>query len=143
MKNIFLTLALVLSTTIYGIAQDVTGKWKTIDDKSGEAKSIVEVFKKNGKVYGKVIKILDPTKQGEICKNCPGELNGKKILGMTIINDLEKNGNEYSGGTVLDPNNGKVYKCLMALEEPNILKVRGYVGISLIGRSQYWVRQEQ
>lgn len=143
MKNIFLTLALVLSTTIYGIAQDVTGKWKTIDDKSGEAKSIVEVFKKNGKVYGKVIKILDPTKQGEICKNCPGELNGEKILGMTIINDLEKNGNEYSGGTVLDPNNGKVYKCLMALEEPNILKVRGYVGISLIGRSQYWVRQEQ
>ena len=142
MKKIFLTFALILSVAITGIAQDVTGKWKTIDDKSGEAKSIVEIFKKNGKVYGKVVKILDPTKQEATCRNCPEELNGKPILGMVILNDLEKDGDEYSGGTVLDPDNGKVYKCLIALEEPNKLKVRGYIGISLIGRSQFWVRVE-
>ena len=142
MKSIFLTLALVLSATLTGMAQDVTGKWKTIDDKSGEAKSIVEIFKKNGKVYGKVIEILDPTKRAATCRNCPENLNGKPILGMVIMNDLEKDGDEYSGGTVLDPDNGKVYKCLIALEGPNKLKVRGYIGISLIGRSQYWERVE-
>lgn len=124
------------------MAQDITGKWKTIDDKSGEAKSIVEIFKKNGKVYGKVIEILDPTKQKATCRNCPEEFNGKPILGMVILNDLEKDGDEYSGGTVLDPNNGKVYKCLIALEGPNKLEVRGYIGFSLIGRSQYWERVE-
>lgn len=140
MKKTFLTLALIICTILTGTAQDVVGKWKTIDDESGEAKSIVEIYKQDGKIYGKVIEILNPAKRGAICKDCPDEAKGKPILGLVILKGLKKDGDEYSGGTILDPNNGKVYKSLIALEGPNKLKVRGYIGFSLLGRSQYWQR---
>lgn len=140
MKKTLLTLALIICAVLTGTAQDVLGKWKTIDDQTGDAKSIVEIYKHDGKIYGKVIEILDPTKQKAVCKDCPDEAKGKPILGLVILKGLEKDGNEYSGGTILDPNSGKVYKCLIALEDANKLKVRGYVGFSLLGRSQYWHR---
>lgn len=140
MKKTILTLALIMCAVLTGTAQDVVGKWKTIDDETGKAKSIVEIYKQNGKIFGKVIEILDPTKQDATCRDCPGDAKGKPIIGLVILKDLEKDGEEYSGGTILDPNNGKVYKSLIALESPNKLKVRGYVGFSLLGRSQYWVR---
>lgn len=140
MKEMMLTLILAVAVSLTGFSQDVFGKWKTIDDETGEAKSIVEVYQQNGKVYGKVIEILNPAKKNSTCDNCEGENKGKPIQGLVILRDLKKDGNEYSGGTILDPTKGKVYKALIALEEPNKLKVRGYIGFSLIGRSQYWER---
>ena len=140
MKKTILTFALIICAVLTGTAQDVLGKWKTIDDETGQAKSIVEIYKQDGKIYGKVIEILDPTKQKAVCKDCPEDAKGKPILGLVILKGLEKDGKEYSGGTILDPNSGKVYKCLIALEDANKLKVRGYVGFSLLGRSQYWHR---
>lgn len=140
MKKTFLTFALILCAVLNASAQDVVGKWKTIDDETGKAKSIVEIYKQDGKIFGKVIEILDPTKQDATCRDCPDNAKGKPINGLVILKNLEKDGDEYSGGTILDPSNGKVYKCLIALEEPNKLKVRGYVGFSLLGRSQYWER---
>jgi len=121
-------------------AQDVTGKWKSIDDETGEAKSIIEIYKKDGKVYGKIVEILNKDRQDAKCTECDGANKDKPILGMVIMNGLEKDGDEYDGGTILDPQSGKVYKCLIELEEANKLKVRGYIGFSLLGRTQYWTR---
>lgn len=140
MKKLFLTISLLLFTVIAAVAQDVTGKWKTIDDETGEAKSVVEIYKQNGKVYGKVVEILDPKKRGLPCDKCSGSDKGKPIMGLVIIKDLKKDGSEYSGGTITDPNNGKVYKCYIELDGPNKLDVRGYIGFSLLGRTQTWTR---
>ena len=121
-------------------SQSVIGKWKTIDDATGEAKSIVEVFSKSGKVYAKVVDILDPANKNSICKNCAGDDKNKPILGLTIIKGLSKDGSEYNSGEILDPKNGKLYKCTLSLESKDKLKIRGYIGFSLLGRTQYWHR---
>lgn len=121
-------------------SQSIVGKWKTIDDATGEAKSIVEVFSKSGKIYAKVVEILDPANKKSVCKKCSGEDKNKPILGLTIIKGLSKDGYEYNSGEILDPNNGKSYKCALSLESKDKLKVRGYIGFSLLGRTQYWHR---
>tara|TARA_R100001369_G_scaffold92496_1_gene137899 strand:- start:1808 stop:2236 length:429 start_codon:yes stop_codon:yes gene_type:complete len=140
MKKLFLTMTLVAITALTAVAQDVTGKWKTIDDETGEEKSIVEIYKDNGKVYGKVVEILNPAKKDATCVDCPGADKDKPILGLVIIKGLEKDGDEYNDGKILDPNSGKVYKCYIELESQDKLKVRGYIGFSLLGRTQYWHR---
>ena len=121
-------------------SQSVIGKWKTIDDATGEAKSIVEVFSKSGKIYAKVFDILDPATKNNLCKQCSGDDKNKPILGLTIIKGLSKDGSEYNSGEILDPKNGKLYKCALTLESKDKLKVRGYIGFSLLGRTQYWHR---
>lgn len=118
----------------------VIGRWKTIDDQTGKAISIVEIFEKHGKIYGKVIEIFDPKSKGKLCENCEGEDHNKPVLGLIVIKGLKRDGNEYSGGKILDPKFGRLYKCYINLEDKDKLKVRGYVGISLFGRTQYWQR---
>lgn len=140
MKKMFLIILVTIFTFSNGMAQDVFGKWKTIDDETGEAKSIVEIYEQNGKVYGKVVEILTPGRENAVCEECKGKNKNKPIRGMVILKDLMKDKDEYSGGTILDPTNGKEYKCYITLENANKLKVRGYIGFSLIGRSQYWHR---
>ncbi|MGB5941945.1 MAG: DUF2147 domain-containing protein [Leeuwenhoekiella sp.] len=140
MKKFTLTLILTLATVAGSFAQDVFGKWKTIDDETGEAKSIVEIYKKNGKVFGKVVEILNEDRKDAKCQDCPGDRADQPILGLEIIRGLEKDDDEYEDGTILDPQNGKVYKCYIELESADKLKVRGYIGFSLIGRTQYWYR---
>jgi uncharacterized protein (DUF2147 family) len=121
-------------------AQNVLGKWKTIDDKTGEAKSIVEVYENNGKLYGKVIEIFDATKRNRKCDKCEGIDKNKPVLGLTIIKGLTKDDAEYNGGKILDPETGNLYKCILKLSGKDKLEVRGYMGFALIGRSQTWVR---
>ncbi|MBT0608183.1 DUF2147 domain-containing protein [Aequorivita echinoideorum] len=140
MKKLFLSISLIALTVMSVVAQDVTGKWKTIDDETGEAKSIIEIYKKDGKVYGKIVEILDPAKQKAVCSECTGSDKGKPIMGMVILKGLTKDGSEYNDGTITDPTSGKVYKSYIELEGENKLKVRGYIGFSLLGRTQYWQR---
>lgn len=121
-------------------AQSVTGKWKTFDDETKEAKSIVEITERDGKIYGKVIEILNPAKKNIKCTNCSGTDKDKPVLGLEILKGLSKDGKEYSDGKILDPSNGKLYKCTVSLDGNDKLKVRGYVGISAFGRTQNWVR---
>lgn len=115
----------------------IEGKWKTIDDETGKAKSYVEIFKKSdGKYYGKVAQLLiKPTDPN--CTGCKDDRKGKPILGMEVIRGLSKDGNEFTGGTITDPKNGKTYKCTIT-KDGDKLNVRGYMGISLIGRTQTW-----
>ncbi len=139
MKNVITTFVLTAFATLSMQAQTVTGKWKTIDDETGKAKSIVEISENNGKLYGKVIEILTDKKDAK-CDKCPGADKGKPIKGLTIIKGLKKDGKEYSGGTITDPGTGKEYKCALKLNGTDKLDVRGYVGIQALGRTQTWVR---
>lgn len=123
-------------------AQDVFGKWTTIDDNTGKARSTIEIFEKGGKVYGKIVAITDPEKRDRRCEKCTGDDKNRPILGLEILKGLEKNGDKYEGGYITDPDNGKRYKCYIELEDPNTLKVRGFIGLSLIGRTQIWKRAE-
>ncbi|MFV5696301.1 DUF2147 domain-containing protein [Flavobacterium sp. LB3P122] len=139
-KSRLVIIALFFVTIFYGQNQTVIGKWKTIDDETGKAKSIVEIYEKSGKIYGKVIEILEEEHRKKVCTNCSGEDKNKPILGMTVIKGLTKEGNQYTRGKILDPKNGKLYKCYITLESKDKLKVRGFIGISLFGRTQYWYR---
>ncbi|OCB78628.1 DUF2147 domain-containing protein [Flavobacterium crassostreae] len=139
MKKRITTLVLVFVTTIF-YSQEVIGKWKTIDDQTGKAKSIVEIYEKSGKIYGKVVEILDASHAKDLCQNCPGEDAKKPILGLNVIKGLSKDGTEYNSGEIIDPKTGKIYKCLIELEQKDKLKVRGYIGFALMGRTQYWYR---
>jgi len=118
----------------------ITGKWKTIDDETNKPKSIVEIFVKEGKYYGKIVKLFRTAdeEQDPLCEECPEEdaRYKKKIIGMEILKEMVKSGSEYSEGTILDPNNGKIYRCKI-WREGNNLKLRGYVGPFY--RTQTWL----
>ena len=139
MKKIILSITFLL-IAITGFSQTVIGKWKTIDDETGKAKSIVEIYEKSGKIYGRILEILEEENRNRKCDLCTGIEKDKPILGMVIIKGLTKDGDEYSGGKILDPKNGKQYKCYITLDGKDKLKVRGYIGISLLGRTQTWAR---
>lgn len=140
MKNVW-TIMLVSLFTITGMyAQSVLGKWNTIDDNTGEARSVVEVYEKGGKVYGKIVSITDPTKRDKVCEQCTGDDKNRPILGLEILKGLQEKGAKYEGGYITDPDNGKKYKCYIELDGADKLKVRGFIGMSIIGRTQIWQR---
>lgn len=140
MKRTALTVALSILLVYVGYSQDVFGKWKTVDDSTGEARSIIEIYEDNGKVYGKIVDLINPKQKNPICDKCCCEYKDQPVVGLTFIKGLQKDGDEYNGGKILDPENGKLYKCYITLEDEVTLKVRGYIGISLLGRTQYWYR---
>jgi len=121
-------------------SQSVLGKWKTIDDETGKEKAVVEIYEVDGKIYGRIVEILEVEHRFKKCTLCQGTDKDKPIMGLIFIKGLTKDGEEYSGGKILDPKNGKLYKCYITLEGNDKLKVRGYIGISLLGRTQYWKR---
>lgn len=138
MKNIlFLSMTLFLSSMLQG--QSITGTWKTIDDETNEAKSHLELFMGDGKLYGKVVKLLKsaPDKR---CDKCPGERKDQPILGMIVLVNMKEKEGFWQSGDILDPEKGKWYSCKMWLKDgdPNTLVVRGYIGPFY--RTQYWYR---
>lgn len=136
---------LLLSTQLSFATTDTpAGLWQSIDDKSGKPRSLIRINENNGEYRAVVEKGLLPTDTGDaVCDKCTDERKNQPIIGMTIANGLKKNGDKYDGGEILDPDNGKIYKCKMTLNKAgDELEVRGYIGISLIGRSQIWKRIE-
>jgi uncharacterized protein (DUF2147 family) len=120
----------------------IVGRWRTFDDKTGKAKGIVLIYEQNGQFFGKVESSIDPKQANKICDLCKDDRKNKPVTGMTILRRLQRNGDEYGGGDILDPDNGTVYRCKARLAEGGKkLIVRGYVGISLLGRSQTWTRE--
>jgi len=142
----FLSLCLLVTFSNITIAQNLSpvGLWKTIDDTTGKPRSLIRINENNGELSAVVEKGLLATDTGDaVCDKCTDERKDKKIIGMTIAKGLKKSGDQYDGGEILDPNNGKIYRCKMKLDETgNMLEVRGYIGISLLGRSQTWNRVE-
>lgn len=121
------------------------GKWKTFDDKTGRAKSIVQIREENGELTGKVLEVLEsPAGPHPVCRPCEGERKDQPVEGMTILWGAKKNGDAWDGGEILDPQNGRIYHVsLTLLDNGQKLEVHGYIGISAIGRSQIWQRQEE
>jgi uncharacterized protein (DUF2147 family) len=130
----------VLITQLAMGQKQIVGIWKNLDDEDGKEKSHIEIYEKDGKLKAKVIKLL-PNATMKICSECKGALKNKPIEGMEIVWGLKKyTEKEYSDGEILNPKNGKIYSCNILLETPDKLKVRGFLGFSMIGKTQYWYR---
>lgn len=141
-KKRILTCCFILITIGFSEAQTIFGKWYSIDEDTKKKESIIEIYKKEGKAYAKIISVLDESKQDNVCTKCKGSRKNKPILGMNILTGLKKKDDEWSGGKILDPKNGKEYKCYIKLLNKNTLKVRGYLGFSMLGRTVTWKRVE-
>lgn len=121
------------------------GLWRTIDDKTGKEKSLIRIVEINGEFRGSVEKLFrepgeDPNPN---CDKCQGDKKNKPVIGMLILTGLKKDGELWSGGEILDPQNGKTYKCKAWLEDKGRkLHVRGFIGMALLGRTQVWLREE-
>lgn len=133
-------LVISLSSIVVTLAQSPEGTWVTIDDKRNVDIAHVKIFKEDGMLYGKVLKLL-PEARVRTCEGCSGDLKDKPLKGVTLITDVKPTGNKYwSKGKLLDPKSGRQYSCSIWLDDPNTLKVRASFGISLIGRTQTWRR---
>jgi uncharacterized protein (DUF2147 family) len=121
---------------------DPVGLWKTIDDKTGRPKALVRIFERNGELFGKVEAGLDGHKE-RVCDLCKDERKNQLVGGMEVIRHMKKSGDEYVGGDILDPDTGRVYRCKLRVEDGGKkLDVRGFLGFSLLGRTQTWIRKE-
>lgn len=137
--------AVFATASVHAAELSPAGLWKTIDDQSGQAKGLVRIREIAGKFEGKIDKIFpkpgdDPAPR---CEKCEGVLHNQPVLGLTFLWGFTKQGDEYQGGEILDPENGKIYRAKMKLiERGKKLEVRGFIGFSLFGRSQTWIREE-
>ena len=145
-KTFFLILALLAGTgiTLQGQnykADDILGTWL-----NQEATGKVQIYKENNKYFGKLVWLRNPidsiTGLPRTDKENPDEkLKSTPIIGLVNLKNFVFNGeDEWSGGTIYDPKNGKTYKCYIQFESQNKLKIRGYVGVSLLGRNTYWTK---
>jgi uncharacterized protein (DUF2147 family) len=133
-------LAVLFCTSLVFAAESPVGKWNTIDEKTGKVTSEVELYEQDGKMFGKITGLPEPNDaQGKpvTCTKCTGTDKNKPIIGLTIIKDLSLKGDHYKDGTILDPDDGKIYKSEIWIEDGK-LKVRGYIGF--LYRTQTWVR---
>jgi len=141
--NLLLTFLLSINS-IFSTNQSCVGKWTTYDEETGKKKSTVELYKIDGKLYGKILYLYpkEGREDNPVCKKCTDDRKGKHIVGMQIARALVWNGSEWEDGKILDPENGKIYTVSMWLdsESPNKLNVRGYIGIFF--RTQKWTRVE-
>jgi uncharacterized protein (DUF2147 family) len=122
-------------------AASVEGTWQTIDDETEQPKSVVRLWQEGGELKGQIVEILKPAKKANRCTECSGERKNQPIEGMVFIWGMKKEGDAWEGGRILDPNNGKEYKAIIRLSNNGRnLDVRGFIGFSLIGRTQNWNR---
>ena len=144
MPKFFYLLAFCL-LSLLSQAQSCTGYWITIDDATGLKKSIVELYKKDGVLYGKVVYIYKRGKDGpnSKCTECSGKLYNQPVMGMLIVKQMQWSGSQWEDGSILDPDNGKTYTCTIWLNEANKdkLNVRGYIGPFF--RTQEWIRTDK
>lgn len=139
MKHLCTLFIMTLSFATHG--QSIIGQWETYDDETMEKKAIIDIYKTNNLYFAKIIESY-VSDRNAICDTCKGIRKGDPINGLVIIENIKKDGDEFNGGTIFDPENGKIYKCYLKLMNSNKLKVRGYIGFPLLGRTQYWIRKE-
>ncbi len=136
-------LGILVMSTITVKSQSIFGKWKTIDDRTGKPKAIIDIYKKDGLMYGHVVEILEEGKEDAVCSKCDGELKDQPILGMMIIEAAKKqHTGEWKGKKLFDPQQAMTFRCKIWLnpENEDELKVRGY--LAFIYRTQTWLRVE-
>jgi len=136
---------LLLSSAVAWAATDTpVGTWQQVDDQTGKVKSIIQITDDNGELQGKVLQVLiSDTGPHPVCTKCEGAKKDQPIEGMTIMWGVHKDGDVWDGGKILDPKSGTVYKVKLSMSNGGQkLDVHGYVGFSLLGRSQIWIRQQ-
>jgi uncharacterized protein (DUF2147 family) len=138
---------MILTSAASAFAQNATpvGTWQTIDDTTGKPKAIIQIQDDgSGQLSGKVVRGIGEFDHPEKrCTACTDDRKDQLVKGMTIITGMRQDGDQWDGGQILDPENGKLYKCKMKMEDNGQkLTVRGYIGVSLLGRSQTWIRQQ-
>ena len=138
---IALSAGALLSTSVFAVSLNGT-QWQTIDDKTGEKKAVIQLTESGGKVSGKIIKVLNKEKADALCTKCPGSLKNKPVEGLQILSGLKADGNnQCSDGKLVDPESGKTYSGKLTLSDNGqSLKLRGFVGTPVFGRSQTWQR---
>lgn len=117
------------------------GVWRTIDDKTHKPRALVQIYARDGLLFGRVTSIIDGQYANARCQDCSGDRKDQPVVGLEIIRDMRPDGHRWDGGTILNPQTGDVYHCSMYLgPQGETLIVRGYIGFSLFGRSQTWQR---
>jgi len=134
-----ITISVLCIFNLLPAQSDIFGVWKAIDDKDGDPSSHLEIFKVGDKAHAKVVKIYDQPAD-VLCEPCKGDKHNKPVLGMEILWDMQEKGTSWSGGRIMDPENGKDYKCKITQRDEDTLDVRGYIGIPALGRTQTWYR---
>lgn len=140
----YLSLPVLLLCSLLAHASSPIGVWKTIDDETGEAKSLVQISEANGELQARIVKLFRKPEedQNPLCTKCDGARKNQPIIGMQVLWGLKADGDRYSGGHVLDPKKGKVYNAtLKVAPDGKSLEMRGFLGISLLGRTQKWLRE--
>lgn len=118
----------------------IEGKWKTVDDHTGETTSVIEIYNRNGLIFGKIAKVFNAGDEGSICSSCTGKDKNRPLVGLNILRNFKPSEKVFKGGQIFDPSNGKEYRCKIWLDENDKDKmyVRGYLGIFY--RTQNWYR---
>ncbi|OGB32024.1 MAG: hypothetical protein A3F78_04285 [Burkholderiales bacterium RIFCSPLOWO2_12_FULL_61_40] len=145
MKRLLIATAAAALASASAMATTPAGLWKTIDDNTGNVRSLIRITQVNGEYNGTIEKLFRTPDQDQNpkCDKCEGALKDKPITGMTILTGLRQDGSEFADGKILDPENGKVYSSKASLDDNGKkLEVRGFIGVSLFGRSQTWVRAD-
>ena len=136
-------IALLLAGTAPALAASPTpvGLWRQVDERNGQARSLVRLFQQGDTLYGRVERIFDPAQAAERCDACPGDMRGQPVLGLVLLRGLTWDGDAWSGGTIVDPETGHSYRCTIRVsDDGRRLTIRGYLGVALLGRSQTWHR---
>ncbi len=124
-------------------ARSPIGLWKTIDDKTGRPRALVRVYEQNGLLFARIERSFTPGAEGRVCAVCTDDRRNQPIIGLVIIRNMRYVDGAYSGGDILDPDSGSVYRCTLRLDQTGArLMVRGYIGFPWLGRSQTWERQQ-
>jgi uncharacterized protein (DUF2147 family) len=145
LRSILIAFALVLATAAYAANDTPVGTWTQVDDATGKPKSIIEITEQpDGTLQGTVKQVLF-SDQGPhpVCEKCEGERHNQPVEGMVIMWGVKKNGDQWDGGQILDPHNGKTYRVKLSLKDDGQkLDVRGYIGMPMLGRTQTWIRKD-
>ena len=133
--------AFIYTLLLFVQPTSVVGTWENIDDETGVKKSEIVLYIKEGKLYGRIERLLLEEDKGKRCVKCTGTEKNKPIEGLVIVKGLTQEGEEWTDGEIIDPSNGKSYDCTLTLSDDNTLNVRGYLGFSFLGRTQVWKRK--
>jgi uncharacterized protein (DUF2147 family) len=149
MKNRLLNQLFIAITLLFCVGHlksqtndPITGSWRTFDDETHQPAALVLISEKNGLFSGVVTKLLDPSAL-PTCEKCSDARKAKPVIGMEILTGLKKTADSYSGGEILDPDNGEIYRATIRLaDQGNKLDLRAFIGIPLLGRTQTWIREK-
>lgn len=136
---LFATWSITAFTNINDNPDAILGVWL-----NSSGKGQIQLYKQGNKYFGKLVWLKEPNdEQGKPkldIKNPDKNAKTKPLIGLVILRDFVHDDGEWTGGRIYDPQNGKDYKCYMKLKDSKTLNVRGYIGISMIGRTEVWTR---